>query len=262
MEVDPVTGGGYDPATTKRATGSDVPPGIVALAGGNPAEGGSGSGGTTPSKTGLPDLDWASAFFGSLGLPADVAAKINEIFSQYNDTASASAAALAYIRGTPWYDQTFPGIKDAMMKGIVSNEGEYRSLLNQQNQLYRQYLGRDISGGEYASNLGEGANLNTIGGRLQGAALANTYGNDWRYKLGAFGDANGGPSPEDLKALGEEQAGLDSPLGQVIKQRLDMAQQRFQKIFEGSLARPSLSLASGRLSSPGLTSTLKGDVGA
>lgn len=214
----------------------------------------------TPSTTTakLPELDWASTFFASLGLPPDVVAKVNQIFSQYSDTNAASSAALGYIRGTPWYAQTYPGIAEGIQKGVIGNEADYRNLLNQQSQIYKQYMGRDVTAGEFAANLGEGVPLSTIGGRLQGAALAGTYGNDWRYTLGAFDTA---PTDAETKALGEENAGLDSPLGQQVKRRLDLAQQRLQGVFRGTAATPNLSLINGRLSAPGLGGSTP-DVGA
>jgi hypothetical protein len=207
----------------------------------------------------LPELDWATTFFASLGLPPDVVEKVNQIFSQYSDTNAASAAALGYIRGTPWYAQTYPGIAEGIQNGVVSNEADYRAKLNDQSQLYKQYLGRDVTAGEFAANLGEGVPLSTIGGRLQGAALAGTYGSDWRYQLGAFDAA---PTDAEVKALGEENAGLDSPVGQQVKRRLDLAQQRMAGVFRGTLATPGLSLASGRLSAPGLASGPPSDVAA
>lgn len=216
----------------------------------------SGLGKTTPpappasgGDVKLPELDWATSFFGSLGLPPDVIERVNKIFSQYSDTNAASAAALGYIRGTPWYTQTYPGIAEGIAKGVVSNEADYRNLLNQQSQIYKQYLGRDVTAAEFAANLGEGAPLSTIGGRLQGAALAGTYGNDWRYTLGAFDTR---PTDAEVKALGEESAGLDSPLGQQLKRRLDLANQRLAGVFRGTLATPGLSVSNGRLSAPGL----------
>jgi len=214
-----------------------------------------------PPPTGpprLPQLDWATSFFSSLGLPPDVVGKVNQIFSQYSDTTAATAAAMGYIRGTPWYATTYPGIGDAIAKGLVTDESGYRGLLNQQTQIYKQYMGRDISSAEFAANLTEGASSQTIGGRLQGAALAGTYGNDWQYKLGAFGD--GQATPDQLQALGQETGGLDTPLGQQMKRRLDMAQQRLQGVFSGSLATPSLSMVNGRLSAPGLGGGAKPDI--
>lgn len=215
--------------------------------------GGGGGGGGTP--------DWASSFFGGFGLPPDVVAQVNKIFAQYSDVNAAAQAALAYIRGTPWYTQTYPGINEGIQKGLISNEADYRNLLNQQSQLYKQYLGRDITGAEFAANLAEGVNLSTIGGRLQGAALVGTYGADWRYTLGAFDEA-GLPTDAETKALGEETAGLDSPLGQQVKRRLDLASQRLAGVFRGQLATPSLSTASGRLSAPGLAPTGGGGIQA
>lgn len=239
--------GTFDIATG--ANGQPVAPGQGDYHQFGPAGGGGGGGAPTP--------DWSSSFFGGFGLPPDVVAQVNKIFAQYSDVNAAAAAALAYIRGTPWYAQTYPGIAEGIQKGVVSNEADYRNLLNQQSQLYTQYLGRAITGGEFAANLHEGVPLSTIGGRLQGAALVGTYGNDWRYTLGAF-DQAGQPTSAETKALGEETAGLDSPLGQQVKRRLDLANQRLATVFRGSLATPGLTTANGRLAAPGLAPTSGG----
>jgi hypothetical protein len=229
--------------------------------GGGGSSGGGGSAPSTPAgPTKLPQLDWASAFFSGLGLPGDVQNKVNDIFSQYSDTNAASAAALAYIRGTTWYDQTYPGIKEAFAKGTVSNEADYRALLNQQTQFYKNYLGRDITADEFASNLREGATSQTVEGRLKGASLVGAYGNDWRYALGNFGD-QGDLTDGNLKALGEEKAGLDSPIGLKVQSALERATQRIQGAFSNALATPSLTTSTGRLSSPSLGGQ-PADVGA
>lgn len=207
----------------------------------NASGAGGGSGGPAP--------DWADSFFASLGLPPDVVAQVNQIFTQYSDTNAASQAALGYIRGTPWYAQTYPGIQVGIQKGLVTNEADYRNLLNQQSQIYKQYLGRDVSASEFSANLANGTSNQTLGGQLQGAALAGTYGGDWRYTLGAYDTA---PTQAETQALGQEQAGLDTPLGQQIQRRLTLAQQRLTSAFSGSLATAGGSLAAGRLSSPGL----------
>lgn len=196
-----------------------------------------------------PSMDWASSFFASLGLPPDVVNQVNQIFTQYSDVNAASQAALGYIRGTPWYATTYPGIQAGIQKGLVANEADYRNLLNQQSQIYKQYLGRDVSGSEFAANLANGTSNQTLGGQLQGAALAGTYGNDWRYTLGAFGNA---PTAAETQALGQEQAGLDTPLGQQIKRRLDLAQQQLTSRFQGTLATPGITNTNGRFASPGL----------
>lgn len=213
----------------------------------NAANGTNGS--LTPPVKPAATPDWADSFFASLGLPPDVVAQVNQIFTQYSDTNAASQAALGYIRGTPWYAQTYPGIQAGIQKGLVTNEADYRNLLNQQSQIYKQYLGRDVSASEFSANLANGTSNQTLGGQLQGAALAGTYGGDWRYTLGAYGQA---PTDAETQALGQEQAGLDTPLGQQIQRRLTLAQQRLTTAFSGSLATAGGSLATGRLSSPSL----------
>lgn len=214
---------------------------------------------TPTAATTAAATDWAASFFASLGLPPDVVNQVNQIFSQYSDVNAASQAALGYIRGTPWYAQTYPGIQAGIQKGLITNEADYRNLLNQQSQIYKQYLGRDISGDEFSANLANGTSNQTLGGQLQGAALAGTYGNDWRYALGAFDTA---PTQAETTALGQEQAGLDTPLGQQLQRRLDLAQQRLTTVFSGKLATAGLSNANGRVSQPGLSTSGTPDIGS
>jgi len=135
-----------------------------------------------PSPYGAPDysgIDFAQ-YFKMWGLPADVQARVAQIFQTTGDVNVASQLAMAYIRGTDWYGQTYPGIQIAEAKGLVNDEQGYRALLNQQTQMYQQYLGRDISTDEFTANLNEGVNNNTIAGRLQGVADAQAMGGgDW-----------------------------------------------------------------------------------
>jgi hypothetical protein len=245
----------FDVATTERAYGlnpASLPPDL------SPPESTTKTPEAPAPPTPSPTVDWATAFFGSLGLPSNVINDINKLAAQYSDPNDRSAAALLYLRGTPWYAQTFPGISEGMAKGLVSNEADYRTLLNQHNQLFRQYLGRDISADEFATHLRAGTSTQMLAGHLQGAALAGTYGQDWRNLLGAFDNA---PTDSEVTALGEEQAGLDSPIGQQVQRRLDLAKQRFEGVFKGHLAAPSLSIAAGRLSAPSLLPG-KPDIGA
>lgn len=217
----------------------------------NDALGGGGGG----SDGGGSAIDWGgvdfSSYLGVWGLPADVQARVTQIFQQTGDANVAAQLALAYIRGTDWYAATYPGIQQAEAKGLISNEADYRALLNQQTQLYKQYLGRDITTDEFAANLNEGVSYTVIGQRLQGATYAKTYGGDWNYAIGAFGDPGDSTLTDaDRTALGQEQAGLDTPLGQLLNKRLSQAQQRLQGVFKGGLATPSMSLAGGRLAGP------------
>ena len=107
--------------------------------------------------------------------------------------------------------------------------------------MYRQWAGRDIALDEYAGYLREGVEAGVVGQRFQGAAYTSTFGNEWQYLLGAFGDT-GRATPDELKAAGEQQAGLSSPLGIRLQQRLQQAQQRIQAVFSGNLAVGQLKL--------------------
>lgn len=200
-----------------------------------------GSGGGGDGSTPAAPIDW-TAYLGMYGLPTDVVAQISSIFSKTGDDVNrATQLALAYVRGTPWYATAYPGINAAMAKGLVRNEADYRARLNDFNQVYKQYAGRDITLAEYAQHLGTGVEAGTVGKQFEGAAYASTYGNDWQYLLGAFGDT-GQATPDELKAAGEQQAGLSSPLGIKLQKRLSQAQQRIQAVFSGNLALGQLKL--------------------
>jgi hypothetical protein len=205
--------------------------------------------GSSPTTT-TGGENWAAAYFGSFGLPPDVVKKVNEIFGKYDDTERAVQFALAYIRGTPWYAETYPGIQFGIAKGIISNEQEYRQYVNAVDVLTRRYQGRNVFGTEVASWLHEGFSPELIGLRFQGSANVATFGQDYRYYLGAFGE--GQPSQQEMQALGEQQAGLENPMGLRLKRALDQALTRYQKLFEGQAATPSLSLGKQGLNAPSL----------
>lgn len=118
------------------------------------------------------------------GLPPDLAAQMQQMLAQGYSVDE----ILAYIRGTPWYAQTYPGIQQGISLGLIGNESDYRSYLNQANQLYRRYYGRDITSDEMAGLLASGASLGFIGEQLQTSALYKTM----------YGEA---PGPEELAML-------------------------------------------------------------
>jgi hypothetical protein len=254
-----VYGGTYIPGTSVTY---GVTPGGQALAGATATymagvtstpSASTASAGSTNAAATVDATSWATAYFGSLGLPPELVGQIDQIFRQHDDPQVAAQFALAYVRGTPWYAQTYPGIKEGIQKGVVGNEADYRSYLNAVNGLMRQYFGRDVSSSEVAGYLSEGLAPQTIGQQFQGLAGVMAYGQDWRYYLGGFGEeGTQQPTNDDLRALGEEQAGRDSPLGLRLKRSLDMAMQRYSKLFEGNLAAPSLSLGATGLSAPSL----------
>lgn len=207
-----------------------------------------------------PAADYSN-FLNIYGLPADVQAKVQRIFSNTPDLQQATLLAMSYIRGTSWYAQTYPGIQEGIAKGLISNEADYRSYLNNVNTLTKQYLGRDVGAGEIGDYLKQGYDASRIGRIYQGGAISKTNAGDWNYATGAF-DENGPLSADEQAALGQEQAGIDTALGQKVQRRLDLAKQRMAGVFGGQLATPSLSLANGRLQATSLGGAAAPDVAA
>ncbi len=216
----------------------------------------SGTGDTTPSGS----TDWSS-MLGIYGLPSDVQARVQQIFSSTDDVNQAVALAMAYVRGTQWYAQTYPGIQEGIARGVVSNESDYRSYVNQLQQLNKQYYGSDITSQQIGDFLKAGYGVSHVGQLYAGHAYAEANKGDLNYLLGAFGD--GQLSDADRETLGQENAGLDSALGQKLQNLVQKAGQRMQHVFSGSLATPSLSLGTNGLSAPSLAgNNAKPDVSA
>jgi hypothetical protein len=201
------------------------------------------------TTSGTQPHDWASIYFSSLGLPPDVVKAVNDIFSKYSDINEATGVALAYIRGTPWYAQTFPGIQYGIQHGIIADERDYRQYVTSIDTYAQRYLGRHISGDEITGYLAQGISPAIVGQQYAGQANVQAFGGDYKYTLGAFGE--GQPTPAELTALGQEQVGLDNPVGQRMQRALQQATQRLQTIFQGTAATPSLSTTGG-LSAPSL----------
>lgn len=231
------------------ATNSDGYQGTNAPATTSGGGGGGGGGSNTPD---LGPTDWSS-MLGIYGLPTDVQNKINQIFANTSDVNQATALAMAYIRGTNWYAQTYPGIQEGIARGVISNEADYRAYVNQLQQLNKQFYGTDITSQQIADYLKAGYSTGHVNQLFQGHAYATANRNDLRYLTGAFGE---GPiSDQDLETLGQENAGLDSAMGQKLQSLVQKAQQRMQTVFNGTLATPSLSLGANGLQSPGLAGT-------
>lgn len=212
-------------------------------------------GGTTPegsqpaNPTPQGPTDYSS-FLGIYGLPPDVQAKVSQIFSSTPDVNQATALAMAYIRGTPWYAQTYPGINEGISRGVINNESDYRSYVNAINQLNQQYYGSSATADQISGYLKAGYDPTHVGKLFQGHAYAVANGQDLRYLTGAFG--GGQITDQNLETLGQEQAGLDSSLGQQLQNAVQKAQVRLNKAFSGVVATPSLSLGTTGLSSPSM----------
>jgi len=186
-----------------------------------------------------------------------VQAKINQIFSQTSDVNQATILALAYVRGTQWYAQTYPGIQEGIAKGVVSNEADYRAYVNQLQQMNKQYYNTDITSQQISDYLKAGYSVGHVGQLFAGHAYAMANQHDLNYLLGAFG--NGQLSSGDLETLGQENAGLDSAMGQKLQSLVQKAGQKMQAIFNGQVASPSLSQGAG---GPALSGQRPPDVAA
>jgi hypothetical protein len=108
--------------------------------------------------------------FAAWGLPPDVAAQVQQMIS----SGASTEEILAYIRGTEWYGKTYVGIQQGISLGLIGNEADYRSYLNQANQLYRRFYGRDITTDELVGFLTSGVSLSSINEELQTGALFKT----------------------------------------------------------------------------------------
>ena len=243
----------YDPKTGKVTAIVDLHP-----ADGGPADGSPGNQYVPAAVT--PAADYSN-FLGVYGLPSDVQNKVNQIFSSTTDLNQATSLAMAYIRGTPWYAQTYPGIQEGIAKGVINDESGYRNYLNQVNGLTQQYQGRQVGSDELAGYLQNGYSPTHVGQLYAGKAYVNANQNDIQQAAGAM-DSQGQFTGTELTALGNENAGLDSELGQRIQNRFNIAKQRIQTAFSGSLATPGLSTSGGRLQATSLGGNTTPDVGA
>ena len=228
-----------------------LPPGVTPYH--HPDVLGPSSDGSTDTSNSTPS-DWYKAFFANYGLPPDVQSNILDILKKYaSDPATAQALSTQYLRGTDWYKTTFPGFSEGVNNGLFTDETGYRNYLNAFNNIYNQYLGRHISGDETAALLKEGINPSTLANRFQGQAYIQANKPEIQYLSGAFG--NGQLTPDQLSALGNENAGIDTAQGQLQQKILQKAQQVYGKLFQGSLATPSLTLGANGLSAPSLGGT-------
>lgn len=174
----------------------------------------------------------SASALGLIGLPPDIESEVNRILASTTDPNQAIQLALAYVRGTPWYQNTYPGIQAGLQYGIFSDEAGYRAALNDANQYYRRYVGRDISAGEFASYLQKGWNATMIGQHLAGWAYINAYGNDLRYVTGAFDTKKA--TEGELSSYGDQLFGLGNTIGQALQRRIDLANKAYQGVFQGT----------------------------
>lgn len=229
---------------------------IATDAQGNPAPPGQGYYGqfATAAADGTVAADWYKAYFGQYDLDPATQAAIVKILTQYAaDPTTGQALATQYLRTTPWFEKTFPGFAAGVSNGLFTDETGYRSYLNTVNQVYNQYTNRHVSGDEISALLGEGAAPQLVANRFQGQAYVAANRPEIQYLGGAFGE--GQLNPDQLTALGNEQAGIDTPMGQLQLKVQQKAQQIRDKLFGGQVATPNLSLTPAGVASPSLLGT-------
>lgn len=232
----------YAPGSTPLPAGSPTPAGPAPSPSGG--GGGSGPGATPPPSTPpAPALDW-HAYLTNWGFTPEIVDELDRIFRTYSDASQASASAIAYIRGTDWYATTFPGIQEGMKLGVISDEASYRAYTNQLNDLYHRYYNRDVTGADVATALKGGFTTAHVDAHFQGQAYVAANQNDIQGALGAY-DSEGQATPDQLSALGDQQAGLDNMLGPEVQRRIAAAKQKLAGAFNGTLFNPNLGVTSG-----------------
>jgi hypothetical protein len=180
----------------------------------NPGPAGQTSYSTPAAAAPAPPVDYSS-FLGIYGLPGDVANKINQIFQQNSDVNQATAIAMAYVRGTPWYTQTYPGIQEGIAKGVVSNEADYRAYVNNIQGLTKQFYNRDASATDIAGYLASGFTIGHVQNLFQ--ADANFAADRGQVPAGLFTDA-------ELHSIANGQAGIGDQNSQDLAARFGYAQ--------------------------------------
>lgn len=162
--------------------------------------------------------DWDS-ILGEYSLPSDIIANLNQIWAtSLNPDGSqnvdlATERGQSYVRGTSWYAATYPGIQQGINAGLFSNEQGYRSYENQVDQIYQQYWGRAATTPELTARISSGQSVSQVSNQFQAGA---TLGNISDPLKGLF-------TADELKAYANEQAGIDTGLGQQITQEANLA---------------------------------------
>lgn len=154
---------------------------------------------TIPAPT-----DW-SIVLGTLGLPADVIAQLNLIWSKAGgDSSVATPLAINYVMSTGWFKDNYPGYFTGLNTGLYGDLRGYVSYQNDVNQLYKQYYGRAATNAEVSGFLTAGKNISQISSGLQSQAMLGTIPDPLKLIF----------TPEELRAFTDEKAGIDSALGQ------------------------------------------------
>lgn len=226
------TGGndvGAIPTPSETTSGYPNPPADTG-GGGSDNGGDSNSGGG--EARGLPSVDWSSVL-GEYGLPQDVIDELNRIFQQTQDINQAIVIGQAYVRGTPWYAQTYPGIQQGINAGLFGDEQGYRQYQAQVTQIYQQYYNRAPTTAELTSYITTGKTPTRVAEEFQSAAIKSNFSDPLKALF----------SNQELGALADEQAGIDTALGQKVNAEAGLYTQispLYQNYFGRDVTRDEL----------------------
>lgn len=157
--------------------------------------------------------DWESVL-GDYGLPQNIITQLNQIWTTAGgDVNSAITLAQAYVRGTTWYTATYPGIQQGINAGLFTDEQGYRAYENQVDQIYQQYWGRAATLPELNARITSGQSVTQVANQFQAGAVLGNISDPLK---GLF-------TADELKAYADEQAGIDTGLGQQITQEANLA---------------------------------------
>lgn len=205
-------------------------------------------------------INWRS-WLTDWGFPADVITALDGMARRYTPAQADlfSRDAILYLRGTEWHKKTFVGFSEGFNKGLFTDEKGYRMYVNSANDSYKRYMGRDITTNEMLAAFGSSWDPTRVDKELEAGAFVNANRNDLQYLSGFSGE--GQLSEDQLKSYGQQQVGIGNTLGAGLQTKVAKAQERLRRIFEGTLATPSLGMNSGgQLSAPGL-GVSTGDIG-
>lgn len=170
---------------------------------------------SAPAAAAPPPIDWEAAL-GEYGFTDDMLAQLNQIWAtNYQDPSLALTLAKAYVQTTPWYATTYPGIQAGINAGLFNDESGYMAYTNQINQLYQQYYGRVATPAETSQYITSGMAASQVANEFQAQAILGNISDPLKALF----------TPDELQAYANEQAGIDSQLGQKITAEANLSTQ-------------------------------------
>ena len=163
--------------------------------------------------------EWQT-LLGNIGVPQNVIDDIVKMFGTDPDTNRAVQSALAYLRGTTWYKDAFPGIQEGLIRGVFADERGYRQWRTQIDSVAQRF-GVAPSPDQYAVWAAKGYTPDFLEKRYVGLSVAQIEGSDVRYALGAFDTTNANVASLDvndqgdtgLESYGMQRAGINNQRG-------------------------------------------------